>query len=812
MMVRADCPVGQYNDGSGCQYCPVGQTTTDGTATSVSECASPFQLTKYAFSCPSGTACYRSEISFDIVDSNGNIIVSGSSPDFGANDGTSGDPVTFTVPATGTYTLNMADSYGDGWHGAKIHITNNDNIEEYGGTFLSGATATAQLDLTAPTVAPCSVGEYGEGTCTTCPAGTTDGTGALFAYDCVDCSDGQILSGRTCSWPFFTSGTELETAISECETAGWGSGSCVPNFWDVSQVTDMSYVFKDKTSFNENISSWDVSSVTKMLMMFDSASAFNQPLNNWDVSKVTDMNYVFYGASSFNQPLDAWDVSSVTAMQAMFSGASSFNQPLDSWDVSSVQHMYEMFKGASSFDQSLSCWDFNFVMSYQGILSDTPAKTRYHYVKTENFDPGSEMPNSLDKNIPCSDCTTDLPTCTGNQLLGHNGTCYVCRNPADCDPNQYDDGSGCQYCPVGQTSDGTAISEAGCASPFEDSGITPCNVGEYGYGNCTTCPAGTTDGTGALFVYDCVQCLGGQHLEGRTCKKRVLSSRTELVNAISECETAGWGSGSCVPNDWDVSQVTYMHYLFHNKNTFNENISSWDVSSVITIYGMFLGASAFNQPLNNWDVSKVTDMQYVFSGASSFNQPLNNWNVASVTNMQGMFNDASAFNQPLNDWDVSKVTSMRLMFREASSFNQPVNNWNVSSVTNMLGLFHEATSFDQSLSCWDFQNPIKSNILRDTPAKLRYHYVKTENFDPGSEMPNSQNKNSTCSDCGLTCTGDEFVYLHDTCYVCYQRTILEDALDACAANNWGTVDCILNIPDQAILDEWQRRHGTCGSS
>ena len=368
MMVRADCPVGQYNDGSGCQYCPVGQTTTDGTATSVSDCASPFQLSTYAFSCPSGTPCYANEISFEIVDSNGNSVVSGSSPDFGANDGNPGPSVPFVVAATGTYTLNMADSFGDGWHGAKIHITNDGNTNEYGADFTSGRTATAQLVLTSPAVAPCSVGEYGEGTCTTCPAGTTDGAGALFVYDCVQCPSGQSLSGRDCRSRVLTSRTELVNAILECETAGWGSGSCVPNNWDVSQVTDMSYAFRDKTSFNEDISSWDVSSVTKMYAMFRGASAFNQPLNNWDTSSVKDMRYVFYQASSFNQPLNNWNVSSVTDMQGMFNDASAFNQTLNDWDVSKVTSMRLMFYKASSFNQPVNNWNVASVTNMQGLF------------------------------------------------------------------------------------------------------------------------------------------------------------------------------------------------------------------------------------------------------------------------------------------------------------------------------------------------------------------------------------------------------------------------------------------------------------
>ena len=45
--------------------------------------------------------------------------------------------------------------------------------------------------------------------------------------------------------------------------------------------------------------------------------------------------------------------------------------------------------------------------------------------------------------------------------------------------------------------------------------------------------------------------------------------------------------------------------------------------------------------INNWDVSKVTDMRWMFHGAESFNQPLNNWNVSKVMYMGHMFKNGS---------------------------------------------------------------------------------------------------------------------------------------------------------------------------
>ena len=73
--------------------------------------------------------------------------------------------------------------------------------------------------------------------------------------------------------------------------------------WNTSQVTDMSGLFENQTTFKDDISGWDVSSVTDMSYMFEGAVAFNQPLSSWKVSSVTDMSGMFYYASNFQQVL-----------------------------------------------------------------------------------------------------------------------------------------------------------------------------------------------------------------------------------------------------------------------------------------------------------------------------------------------------------------------------------------------------------------------------------------------------------------------------------------------------------------------------
>ena len=71
------------------------------------------------------------------------------------------------------------------------------------------------------------------------------------------------------------------------------------NTWDVSNITDFSYLFENQTNFNSDISNWDVSSGTDFSYMFSEASAFNQNIGDWDVSNGTNFHAVFlcYGDS-----------------------------------------------------------------------------------------------------------------------------------------------------------------------------------------------------------------------------------------------------------------------------------------------------------------------------------------------------------------------------------------------------------------------------------------------------------------------------------------------------------------------------------
>jgi surface protein len=129
--------------------------------------------------------------------------------------------------------------------------------------------------------------------------------------------------------------------------------------WDVSNVTDMSRMFKRKSNyvsidfyvdviseygiFNKDISKWDVSKVTNMSGMFFGCRFFAQDISSWDVSKVTDMSQMFLATPALTQDIGSWDVGNVTNMSGMF--AHNTNPPFEfeNWDVSKVTNMSGMF-------------------------------------------------------------------------------------------------------------------------------------------------------------------------------------------------------------------------------------------------------------------------------------------------------------------------------------------------------------------------------------------------------------------------------------------------------------------------------------
>lgn len=519
--------------------------------------------------------------------------------------------------------------------------------------------------------------------------------------------------------PSTASVTSLGFAFSNCTAI-----TDIPNIdeWDVSNVKNMQYTFRNAALFNSDISSWDVSSVERMEHMFSSAKNFNQDISNWDVGEVKNMNNIFWLAQSFNQNLGNWNLQNLEGSISFYhSGMSCYNfsNSLIGWsqsqtipntinvECSNIHYSPDVIQVKEMLETQ---HDWSFVGEVLGGCSIpsyeyTPFITRWNVQEEQDITiyivgDYDYIIEDLDDNIIQNETNK-----SGNLLLtGLESGEYILK----ITPNDNQIAMHRLYM-------GTSNPSSNNLLEVIQWGNTKWSSFQYMFYGCSNLSFSALDIPNLENVFSMNSAF-------RSCTNLVMvpnmnnwdmSNVKDLNNMFYKASSFNQPIGN-----WDVSGVTTVTQMFLDASSFNQDISDWDVSNVTGMFNLFQGASAFNQPIGSWDVSSCTDMRAMFQRATSFNQNLNNWNVGNVKRMRAMFNDAINFNGDISNWNVSSVEDMEYMFYRASSFNQDIGFWNVGSVTNMSRMFSNATSFNQDIGSWNVSNVIEMSFMFASAASF----------------------------------------------------------------------------------------------
>ena len=523
--------------------------------------------------------------------------------------------------------------------------------------------------------------------------------------------------------------------------------------WNTSAVTDMSFAFKDRSNFNQDISGWDVSNVTTMLGLFQNATRFNQDISGWNTARVTLMNFMFHDAAAFNQDIGGWNTGAVTSFSTMFDGAVAFNQDIGDWSIGSSASLSNMFTDATAMIARFG--------SVAGFDSDGAASAAVTPLASF-FNKGGISTLDGITGVPLAETFVDsITSYTATATAGALALGIDLTRPKATVAVTLEQGGATSSVIVGAIDPITGVAALNSVtiatgenkftitvtSPDTSTSTTyTLTVRTVGAGIATSAGSLTVaEGSIATFTV----ALSATPTAGVTVTPSLSDARQVIFRPASlSFSTSTWNTPQTVTvigvydAFTDGTQTSTLTLTASSTDgdysgiTSIVDISATDVTTPTpaamddTIFARALANTALiNNCINTaaqgnvvkgtasanrcvyyedttnyghiseWNTSAVTDMSNAFLNRTNFNQDISGWDVSNVTSMANMFR-SSGFNQPIGVWQTDSLQDMTSMFN-GTLFNQDIGGWNTSNVTSTVGLFLNNTAFNQDIRGWD---------------------------------------------------------------------------------------------------------------
>ena len=517
--------------------------------------------------------------------------------------------------------------------------------------------------------------------------------------------------------------------------------------WNVSRVTDMNSMFTGTFAFNQNIGNWNVEGVTNMISMFKAAGTFNQDISSWNVANVTNMEGLFLDARAFNQNIANWNVSAVTNMNRMFVGAATFNGDISNWDVAGLTGMNSMFSQAVAFNQDISGWNVESATDMSNLLANahafdqnltlwyvvlSPASTSYDVSTSRDIASISAQNDILDSQVSAYELTgvdADKFTITDSQLTFTHDTVGTYNINIEAIDGTFGTSPPTISRQLIITGNFPPVANAGVAQDVDEGALVTLG------GDLSTDDSAIASYTWTSDIPTLT--LTGADTETVTfTAPEVEATGLEILLTLTVTDSTGLADSATV--------LITVNNVLPPDSPLNDFVTVWDMTDA----NLELTFPGFGQYVIDWGDgasdtvgnpggNKHPEHTYLAAGAKTVTVSktetqsgltrfyLNNssdsdllidvaqWGTSAWTTMESAFRGASnlaGFSAEDNP-NLSLVQDMTFMFFNASTFNQDIGSWNVENVTNMGSLFLGARIFNQDISNWNVSRVTNMNHL-----------------------------------------------------------------------------------------------------
>lgn len=373
------------------------------------------------------------------------------------------------------------------------------------------------------------------------------------------------------------------------------------NHLDTSKITNMSKIFYWLESLAElKIEDWNVSNVTDLSYLLTKTALSELDLNKWDIKNVTTLESAFSSMKQLKSlKVDEWNTSSVKSISGTFAFLSNLTElDVANWDTSQVEDAGHAFRELKFKDLDISKWDTSNLKNATYMFCGSS----FSYLDVSNWDTSKLENAQVMFGFMVNLTNLDVSNWNTSSLMDASYMFASTSKLSYLDVSNWN------------TSNLMAI-----YCMFNSSSIENLDVSNWDTGNIKD--------MSYAFNYT------------RNLKKLDVSKWNTSNVTKMWCTFADSSIEFLDVSKWNTSNVTTFYKMFNGcKNLSMLAVDNWNIDNATNIAAMFFNTPSLKSiNVTKWNTSNVEYMGSIFGLSGVKSLDLSTWNTVKVESAASLF-------------------------------------------------------------------------------------------------------------------------------------------------------------------------------